>query len=405
MTSIKVKYRASRRGDKQGTLYYQMIHNRVVRLLKTKYILFAGEWDSQLGKIKIPQTHKTKKDKVREEELTGIKERVAWDLKQLQGIVAVFQRKGVTFTADEIVFAFQNQLEKNSLFTFMQDLVVYLRQLEKVRTSETYATTLSSFTRFRQGKDVMLEEMDGDLMAAYEAYLKAHDVSLNTISFYMRILRATYNRAVEKGLTHQQYPFKHVYTGVEKTVKRAVPVEVIRQIKRLDLEREPSMAYAKDLFMFSFYTRGMSFVDMAFLEKKNLKNGELSYRRKKTGQRLFIEWEACMQRIVEKYPVSESPYLLPIILRSGDERKQYKNAIHLVNRKLKEIAKRIGLAFPLTMYVARHSWASIARSKHIPVSVISEGMGHDSETTTLIYLTSLDSTAVNKANRRILNDL
>lgn len=113
-----------------------------------------------------------------------------------------------------------------------------------------------------------------------------------------------------------------------------------------------------------------------------------------------------MQRIVDRYRVEGASYLLPIIREEGkEERRQYKSAIHLVNRKLKEIARRVGLEAPFTMYVARHSWASIARSKHIPLSVISEGMGHDSETTTLIYLTSLDSSAINKANRRILNEL
>lgn len=411
MTSIKIKYRASRVEDKQGKLYYQVIHNRVIRQVKTEYRVFPEEWDDRLKEIRLlpeegirPEDARMRKE--RRDELLELQGKIACDLQRLARLVAVFNQKAVLYTADEVVSAFQHHMENNSLLAFMPSLVEQLKQMGRIRTSETYATTLSSFMRFRGGKDVMLHEIDGDLMAAYEAYLKAHGMGLNTISFYMRILRAVYNRAVEKGLTHQQYPFKHVYTGIEKTAKRAVTMEVIRQIKRLDLEQEPSLAYARDLFMFSFYTRGMSFVDMAFLEKKNLRNGVLSYRRKKTGQRLFIEWEGCMQRIVEKYLVSSSPYLLPIISRSGEnERKQYKNASHLVNRKLKEIAQKIGLAFPLTMYVARHSWASIARSKHIPVSVISEGMGHDSEATTLIYLTSLDSAAIDRANRKILKDL
>lgn len=374
--------------------------------MKTEYILFSGEWDKLAGEVKVSRIEKMQKKNKREEELAALKERVAWDLKHLGGIVAVFQRRGTVFTADEVVAAFQAGTVDTSLCTFMRGLVEYWKQLGKARTSETYLTTLRSFLRFRNGKDVMLDEVDADLMGAYEAYLKQRQISLNTISFYMRILRAVYNRAVERGLTTQRFPFRHVYTGIGKTVKRAVPLEVIRRLKRLDLEGEPSLALARDLFLFSFYTRGMSFVDMAYLRKEDLKDGVLSYRRKKTGQRLFIEWQACMQRIVDRYRVEESPYLLPIIRQEGkEERRQYKSAIHLVNRKLKEIARRIGLAVPVTMYVARHSWASIARSKHIPLSVISEGMGHDSETTTLIYLSSLDSTAINKANRRILNEL
>lgn len=288
---------------------------------------------------------------------------------------------------------------KKTLFSFMETGIASLRRSGRVRTSETYTTTLNSFMKFMDGKDVMLSSVDSDLMMSYESYLKAQGISMNTISFYMRILRAVYNRAVEKGATRQRYPFKHVYTGVEKTVKRAVSFKVIKQLKEMDLSLSPTMEYARDMFLFSFYTRGMSFVDMAYLRKKDLVDGMLSYRRKKTGQLLAIKWEQCMQDIVDKYPKTTSPYILPIIRSiANNERRQYKNAICLVNRRLKEIGKILGISHPLTMYVARHSWASIAKEKNIPLSIISEGMGHDSEKTTLIYLASLDSSVIDKAN-------
>ena len=287
----------------------------------------------------------------------------------------------------------------------MQANIASLEQSGKIRTSETYKATLNSFMKFRGGKDVLLSRLDSELMMGYEAYLKAQGASLNTISFYMRILRATYNRAVDKGMVKQCSPFKHVYTGVEKTVKRAVPFKIIRQLKELDLSGSQRMELARDLFMFSFYTRGMSFVDMAFLKKTDLNNGMLTYRRKKTGQLISVRWEKCMQDIIDRYPRNCSPYLLPIITHiRKDERLQYKTASCQVNRQLKEIGKNLGLAHPLTMYVARHSWASAARGKHIPLSVISEGMGHDSEKTTLIYLAALDTTVIDKANLAVLKD-
>lgn len=89
----------------------------------------------------------------------------------------------------------------------------------------------------------------------------------------------------------------------------------------------------------------------------------------------------------------------------GNEQRQYRNALRLVNNKLKEIATMAGLQVNLTMYVSRHSWASIAKNKNVPLSVISEGMGHDSEATTQIYLASLDNSLVDKANEMILKNL
>lgn len=288
----------------------------------------------------------------------------------------------------------------------MADTIALLRQMGKQRTSETYYATLKSFMKFRKNKDIPLKEVDSDLMLMYEAWLHAKGVTRNSSSFYIRILRAVYNRAVEKGLAADRRPFRHVYTGVDKTVKRAVPLKAIKQIKRLILTSAPSQDFARNMFLFSFYTRGMSFVDMAHLQKKDLRNGILTYRRRKTGQQFTIKWEKCMAEIVNKHPTDAgSPYLLPILKPPFDKRNQYRNMHSLINRNLKKVAKLTGLSVPLTLYVARHSWASIAKSKNIPISVISEGMGHDNEKTTQIYLTSLDSSLVDQANRMILKDL
>lgn len=113
-----------------------------------------------------------------------------------------------------------------------------------------------------------------------------------------------------------------------------------------------------------------------------------------------------MQAILDRHTDTGSDYLLPII-RTGstNERGLYRNAGHTINRRLKQIGKLIGIAFPLTLYVARHSWASGAKAIGIPVSVISEGMGHDSESTTRIYLASLDNSVVDNANSRLIKCL
>ena len=150
----------------------------------------------------------------------------------------------------------------------------------------------------------------------------------------------------------------------------------------------------------------MSFIDMAFLRKADMQNGRIIYRRRKTGQQLIIEWTKEMQMILDKYPENASEYLLPVIRNPGtNERCVYHNMAYNINRNLKQIAEMINLNIPLSLYVARHSWASIAKSKGIPISVISEGMGHDSETTTQIYLASLDTSVVDKANSLILGSL
>lgn len=394
MTSIKIKFRPSTVEGKEGCIYIQIIHNRVVRQLNTDYRIFASEWDEK------SETIMANGDRLNI--VNAVKDRLTWDMARLKKVITQLETEQGKYTADDVITAYHKLTNEVSLFSFWHSIIAQLKQLGKVRTSETYTATLKSFMAFRGNQDVPLDGISSDMMLLYEAYLKTRDVRMNTISFYMRNLRAVYNRAVEKGLTPQNNPFRHVYTGVDKTVKRAIPIKDIKALKELDLSMRPSLDFARDMFMFSFYTRGMSFVDMAYLKKTDLQNGILTYRRRKTGQELTIKWEKCMAEIIAKYPENKTDFFLPIIKEEGNDRRQYDNALHLVNYRLKELSTMLKLQRPLTMYVARHSWASAAKAKNVPLSVISEGMGHDSEATTQIYLASLETSVVDKANKMIL---
>ena len=400
MASIKVKFRPSTVADHEGTIYYQIIHERKVRQLLSDYKVFPSEWDESRSMVTTSQKSERKAF------ILSIRERIRWDVERLNKIDKKLDSNGLTYTADDVIDEFNRYANEYSLFNFMESIIIKLKHNGKVRTSETYKSALSSFKKFRQDEDIMLDCLTSEIMEAYEAWHKSRGVAPNTISFYARILRAVYNRAVEDDIIENRNPFKHVYTGVDKTVKRALPLPVIKKIKALDLSLNSSLDYARDMFLMSFYLRGMSFIDMAFLKKSDLKNGYVTYRRRKTGQQLIIEWTKEMQMILDKYPENATDYLLPIIKNPGtNERCTYRNMGYNINHNLKKIAKMVGVQIPLTLYVARHSWASAAKAKGIPLSVISEGMGHDSEATTQIYLASLDTSVVDRANSLILKSL
>lgn len=397
MTSIKVKFRPSTVANHEGSIYYQIIRDKNVRQILTGYRVFPAEWDAKRSMVSTSTT------KERSAAINTIRRNICRDLELLAMISRRLDAKCVGYSASDVVNTFHRYTSEYTVFTYMRRKIDALKQNGKIRTSETYAATLSSFQKFRNNEDMMLCNLNSDVMEAFEAWHLAKGNSLNTISFYNRILRAVYNRAFEEEIVDNCYPFRHVYTGIEKTVKRALPLKQIKKIKSLNLSLNPTLEYARDMFMLSFMLRGMSLVDMAYLRKTDLDNGYVVYRRRKTGQRLSIAWTKDMQSILDKYPNSGSDYLLPIIRSSGtSDRNSYRNAGTRINSHLKTIASMVGISSPLTLYVARHSWASAAKSKGIPISVISEGMGHDSETTTLIYLASLDTSVVDKANALIL---
>ena len=402
MATVKPKFRPSTVDGKEGTLFYRIIHNRRSHRIRTGYKLFPSEWDERSGGILIPPGS----DEGRKNYLAVLQDRVAGDTDRLNRIIASYEQELRTYTYADILADYSAPEGADTLFGFMKEMIGRLRRQGRIRTCETYDTTLRNFNRFRKGRDMRFGEIDSEIMVAYELHLKMTGVSKNTSSFYLRILRAVYNRAVEEGFCTQRHPFKHVYTGIAKTAKRALALDALRRIRDMELASRPQMDYARNMFLLSFYQRGMSFVDMAYLKREDLQNGMLTYCRKKTGQRLSIRWEPCMQQIVERYPNGNPAYLLPILVRSdSDERRQYKNVGHLINRNLRKLGRELGLAVPLTMYVARHTWASVARSRNIPLSVISESMGHDSEATTRIYLASLDTAVVDQANRLVINSL
>lgn len=297
---------------------------------------------------------------------------------------------------------------KPSFFSFMKEVEEQLCQNGQFKTATSYHCTQTSFKRFLNESDIPITAINAELIQSYERWLKESNISLNTISYYMRILRATYNKAADKGYVSQKFPFKNVYTGIEKTRKRAIGPDIIHKLINMDLKDSKSLEYARDLFLFSFFTRGMSFVDMAHLRKQDLNNGFIHYNRRKTGQRICVKVEPCMMTIIRKYKLltANSSFLLPILRGENprDIQHQYYNAIRYYNTQLRRITAKLNLPVPLTSYVSRHTWATIAKSKEIPISVISEGMGHTSIKTTQIYLASLEQSILDKANEKILSD-
>jgi len=399
MVSIRLKFKASKSVPGEGVIYYQIMQNRRVCRIASDYRILASEWDEKRAVVATDAVD-------RRIFIRMVKHGIDRDMKRVLRVVRRFEESYVEFSVNDIAEEYRRLSSQYSVFSYMETLAVRFGAQGRRRTAETYRSTLCSFKRYRKGCDIAMDALTSAIVEDYEYYLRGNGLTQNTSSFYIRILRAAYNRASEEEGFERENPFCRVYTGVDKTVKRAIQLNAVRAIKLMDLSANPTLDYARDMFMMSFYLRGMSFVDMAFLRKSDLHMGHVVYWRRKTGQRLVIEWTAQMQEILEKYDENESDFLLPIITgKVADNLTNYRNQAGRINKGLKAIAKKAFIAAPLTMYVARHSWATIAKSQGVPIGVISEGLGHDSERTTMIYLAALESSAIDKANRKIIKAL
>lgn len=401
MATVKVKLHVSKPTGRQGNVVYHVTHRKSASVFNTGYKLFPDEWDDEFQSVVITG----KCNKGRNGILRSISFRISRDMERFERIINIFNRHSV-YTAKSITQEFARQIVENSLLNYMGNIIVRLRRQNRIGTANNYRAALNSFMRFTNNRDVPFDTLDHNMVEEYQAYLVQSGIALNSVSFYMRILRAVYNRAVSEDLTNDCKPFRNVFTGKEKTLKRAITIKEIKKIKDLNLSAKPNLEFARDVFMFLFYCRGLSFIDAAFMKKKDLRNGILSYRRSKTNQLLHIKVIEPIRMLIDRYSSRESPYLLDIITNYGaDERKQYEAALRRVNNALKEIAKMVKLQIPLTTYVSRHAWATIAKSKNVPVNVISDALGHDSISTTQIYLATIDMSAIDKANELVLKGL
>lgn len=274
-------------------------------------------------------------------------------------------------------------------------------------TARNYVKTERSFRSFYGQRDLRLSDITAELIGDYNRYLYGRGLIRNSVSQYNRVLRAVYNEAVRQDLVDDTRPFRRVYTGIDKTDKRTISEREIAKVASSQVAG--FLEFARDLFIFSYVTCGMPFVDMAYLKKSSIKDGTLTYYRKKTGSRIQIRLSAIATRIIRKYAAKTrgSQYVFPILgERTGkDAYLRAVSALTEYNRSLKKLSRMSGLSRRLTSYVSRHSWATAARNNGARISVISEALGHQSERMTRVYLDSFDDMQVYEINKRLVNKL
>lgn len=399
MATIKLKFRPSSVPETEGTLYYQVIHKRKVKWISTEHHIYADEWDENTETIVVAARSE------RKGALALMQCKIDWALKRWQTILDRLERSHKDYTVEELCETFSKEQTYKTVFVFLQEQVTKKEQMKQQGTARTYGNAYRRFKAFREDVDLTFDELTSDMIECYEAWLIDKRLKQNSIRCYLRTLNTLLCKAVEEGLLDNTNLFSHVRLSYVKTTKRAISEKELKVIANLELPENSTMALARDIFMFSFYMRGMPFVDIAYLRKTDLKNGMWTYCRKKTNQCLMVEWEKAQQKILDRYAhqMENRSYLLPIIKEEdGTEYKQYQRMQININRALKKIGEMAELKMPLTTYVARHTWASVARDMNIPIAVISEGMGHNSIKTTQVYLNSIDISRINEANKRII---
>lgn len=385
----------TQKSDGTSTIYYRITDKRKVTYLSSGLSLEPHYWDDSKGVVKKNYTN-------------AITFNISLNKRfiEIQRAIIELEDDGL-FSIDSLKEKLNPKIEKQSFRSFTEAVISEMFKRNQSSNALIYQTALNSLTRFKPSKGLMFTDITVRLLESYREHLEKSGCKVNTISHYLRTIRAIYNRAIKsKVVDRKYYPFSDISIKTERTAKRAFTKDVIKTIEHLELPNI-RMVIARDYYMLSFYLIGMNFTDMAYLTRANIVNGRIEYRRKKTGTEYSIKILDPIRDKFDDYFSQQRKYLLPILpdhISEGslEAKKLIHQFIKTTNKYLKRISVQLELSKPCTTYTVRHSWATIAKRLGYSKELISEALGHQQgNQITETYLDSFDREVIDEVNSKV----
>ena len=375
------------------------------KYLSLSYSCTLDQWDAKYSRPNENFTPKKDRD-----ELMEIIEETNSRCRQI--IRRMADEHNTDWTLDEFMAKYSKSvLKPRKVGEYAAEVRERLKLAGRYRTGDVYWDTwinLKSFLKSRKRikNDISFSEITESFLRKFKEYHEGKGNRPGHIHHLMRTLRALYNLAVEDGYAvKDNYPFKFKKLGIERgePFRRAITPEELKKIRDVKLI-DPNQKIARDLFMFSFYTRGMNFIDIALLKPENIEHDRLVYIREKTGKRFSMELVPNAIQIINKYR-SDNKYIFPLLMTNHNSGTAKYNRIkkmrEQVNFNLHKVVKEAGLNKTITFYVARHTFATKAKIyDKEDTNVIQELLGHNDIKTTEVYLKSFEDEFLDEAARK-----
>lgn len=297
---------------------------------------------------------------------------------------------------------------ETTFYEYTEKLIKELIEQKRIGNARSYANTLREIKNFMNGRTLSFYEINDNFLNRLEHSYISRKLSRNGLAVHMRTLRAIYNKAIKENIIDREaYPFERYTIKTKPTKKRAITPEAIQRIVGLNYPPENPLFETRNIFLMSFYLMGAPYADLAGLRVKNIIDGRLQYKRQKTGKFYDIKITENLQPIIDYYIRNKKhdDFILPVIRRKepGEQYKDVLWARSRYNKRLKELAKDAEISETLTSYVSRHTFASIANNMNVPVTAISEMLGHQKISTTQVYLAGFNRDVIDDFNRKIIS--
>jgi len=397
----------TRRPKPDGTfaLLLRIIHGTTSSQISLKKYFHLKDWDIKERKVK--SSYKGTESVLRLNNYIQSKKA------ELSDFINRLDEKKILITlsnAQQIKELFEQKSQSLSFYDYMQKLINNMKAINRIGNARSYENALTALKNFRGKESLSFIQLNYSFLLQFENHHYAKGNKTNGLAVYMRSIRAVYNQAIKDGIVERElYPFSNYTIKTQKTRKRAISIEAISKIKNLEFNSQHPLFHARNYFLFSFFTRGMPFADIARLKVSDIINGRIMYERVKTHKPYNVKIIPETQIILSHYIAEKrkNDYIFPIIKRTTEQdiHKDIKWARSRYNKKLKKLATLCGIEETVTSYVPRHSFATRAKNLGIPVSNLSDMLGHESIKTTEIYMDSLPSDLMDEDHEKIINGI
>lgn len=398
-TSIKLLLKNKIRADGTFPIMLQIIKHGKTKLISTEISCLQNEWDG--NELKKNHLNYQRRNLI----LSKIKSKA---LK----IVDEFTSDEVDFTLNDFEAKYRGEKinSKITVYEHFQNSINMMNSSGRTGNARSYKDTCNSFFNFHKDADLSFKNLNVTLIESYEAYLRGRGNQDSGIANRMRTLRAIYNSAIRNGIVKKEcYPFdKFKISKLKgKGLKRALSRQEVKKMLEVNIDERPDLVEVKNFFTFSYFTRGINFVDLMKLKKESIMEDKFEYIRSKTKGRFIIKILPPVRTILDYYlSRSSTNYVFPILLKNDLTPMQIENRKHKTlkkfNKDLKELAELAGVEKKVTSYVIRHSMATNLKQIGISADVISQSMGHSNVNITNSYLKDFEDDVIDDANEKLL---
>lgn len=305
-------------------------------------------------------------------------------------------------------------ISQPDILKYGREHIAKLRVTGNIGNSIAYSCAINKLQGYVKTELLSFESIDYKFLESFNFSLLKEGIKINSISLYLRAIRALFNKAIKDGtLEAKYYPFTGFKIKSERTISRALSKAEISQILRIELPINSTIWHHRNLFALSYCLIGMNFSDLLTLTKENFVEDRIIFRRKKTHKIYSIKIQAKVKGIFEHYckklPDCNKKFLLPFVKNKNNPvvlKNDILQAIKNTNDYLRKIASLCGINKNVTTYYARYTWANVAREEGFSKDMIAEALGHQyGNKVTGIYLDNYDNEILDEMNYKVISSV